>query len=429
MNDYPSWKGRFHTYVLGKKTKLWMYFTTPFNEALKIAVSNPVTLAEMAEGDKKAHDLKKKTFAILTQALHKDIYHQFAYCTNTKALWDILVTRGEGNAATRKVQHDVLKKEFECFMLNENETLSEMTTRYYHLISNMYSYKVNTSQQEMVMLFAEALPPKWNQSIELLKHTGVLNESSIYEFIQKLENKDKEEIRKAKRIPVFNTSPFPQLAPPQVFDPSAYLPPPHVIAQAHAHSKPQLDPSAWLPKPQPQPQVSTTQPQLDPSAYFPKPTVDCGPAIQLGNGDQTRTMFYDEIVKNVNDGESSRNDDSSGYSGGTDEDGSGVSDYSSESDVKDGMDSEADSLSNDAKEMRCQNSDLIKKAAASNDMEKFLSEDGSFSCQNNSMDNAAASTSHVKSETPSICSDCADMKNECAKLKHESETIHSHNQK
>ncbi|KAJ0510744.1 hypothetical protein HanIR_Chr11g0544191 [Helianthus annuus] len=343
MNDYPSWKNHFHTYVLGQNTELWMCFTTPYNTALEEAGSNAATLENMLEGDKKAYDMEKKTFSILTQALHKDIYHQFAYCTSTKNLWDILVTRGEGNAATRKVQHDLSRKEFEGFLFMENETLTEMTTRYYHLISKMYSYKVNASEQEMVMRFAEALPPKWNQFIELLKQTGVLNESSIYEFVQKIENKDKEEIRKAKRIPVSSTSsfPFPQSAPPPVFDPSAYLPLAHVTAQAHALSKPQLDPSAWLPKPQPQPQVSTTQPQFDPSAYFPKPTVDCGPAIQFGNGDQTRTAFYAEIVKNINDGETSGNDDSSGYSGSTDEDGSGVSDYSSESDVKEGMDSEA----------------------------------------------------------------------------------------
>ena len=167
---------------------------------------------------------------------------------------------------------------------------------------------------------------------------------------------------------------------------------------------PQFNQSAYLsqPKPQPQPQVSTTQPQFDPS-------VDCGPAIQLGNGDQTRTAFYAEIVKNVNDGESSGNDDSSGYSGSTDKDGSGVSDYSSESDVKEGMDSEADNLSNDANKK----SDLIKKAdATSEEMEKILTEDGSFSSQTAFMANVSASTSQVKSETPSICSDCANTKYE-----------------
>ncbi|XP_035842129.1 activating signal cointegrator 1 complex subunit 2 homolog [Helianthus annuus] len=210
---------------------------------------------------------------------------------------------------------------------------------------------------------------------------------------------------------------FPPSAPPPVFDPSAYHPPAHMSAQAQAYSRPQLG-SAYIPipTPQPPPQVNTTQPQFDPRAYIPVPSqpqvqpqqqaqpqpfglipsitytplqprfatpqdqpqqgnqnpfinqtststsnsnkADDSLSVQFGSGDQGGTVFYAEIVKNVNDGESLGNDDSSGYSGSTDKDGSGVSDYSSESDVKEGMDSEADNLSNDANEK----SDLIKKA-------------------------------------------------------------------
>ncbi|KAF5757965.1 hypothetical protein HanXRQr2_Chr16g0723931 [Helianthus annuus] len=207
----------------------------------------------MQEADKKAYDLENKAFSILTQALHKDIYHKFCYCTSTKDLWDALVARGEGNAATRKTRHDLLKREFESFQFMENETLSDMTTRFYHLISEMYSYGVLATQQEMVARFADALPPKWSSFIELLKLTGTLDTLSIYEFIQKLEHKNDEEIRKAKRIPVpqnndmylagFNhtassssaqqpklqttfmsntsSSPFPQSAPPSAFDPKS----------------------------------------------------------------------------------------------------------------------------------------------------------------------------------------------------------------
>ncbi|KAJ0586897.1 putative transcription factor interactor and regulator CCHC(Zn) family [Helianthus annuus] len=134
---------------------------------------------------------------------------------------------------------------------------------------------------------------------------------------------------------------------------------------------------------------------------------------------QTGTAFLAEIVKNVNDGESSGNDDSSGYSGSSDE----------ESNLNEGTDSEADNLSNDAKETKGQKSDLIKKAdATSKEMEKILTEDGSFSSQIAFVANVTASTSQVQSKTPSICSDCADMKLKCAELKRESETVHSHNQ-
>ncbi|XP_022040364.1 uncharacterized protein LOC110942909 [Helianthus annuus] len=133
----------------------------------------------MSDNDKKAYDLEKKAFAILTQALHRDIYHQFAYCTTIKNLWDVLVARGEGNAATRKIRHGLLKKEFEEFLFIENETLNNMATRFSHLLSEMHSYQVNATQQEMIQRFADALPPKWSQFIDLLKHTGVLDTLTI----------------------------------------------------------------------------------------------------------------------------------------------------------------------------------------------------------------------------------------------------------
>ncbi|KAJ0878376.1 hypothetical protein HanRHA438_Chr10g0439081 [Helianthus annuus] len=153
-----------------------------------------------------------------------------------------------------------------------------MTTRFYHLISEMISYKVVVSSQEIVARFADALPPKWSPFIELLKHTGVLDTVSIYEFVQKLENKDAEEIRKAKLIPVpqnpemyfggiapaASTSQQPKIQTTYVlntFDPNSHFG--GVVAQ------PQFDINAYLPKPQ----VAPPQPQFDPTAYFSKPQI------------------------------------------------------------------------------------------------------------------------------------------------------------
>ncbi|KAF5812979.1 hypothetical protein HanRHA438_Chr03g0103951 [Helianthus annuus] len=202
MNDYPSWKGRFHRYVQGQSSELWTCFINACNPALEVAASTSAGFTNIPENDKKAYDLEKKAYAILTQALHKGIYHQFSYYKTTKDLWDALVARGEGNAASRKTRHDLLKKEFESFRFLDNETLNDMTSRFYHLISEMYSYNVAATHQEMIARFADALPPKWSPFIELLKHTGAMDTTNgtLYEFIQKLEHKNEEEIRKAKMI-------------------------------------------------------------------------------------------------------------------------------------------------------------------------------------------------------------------------------------
>ncbi|MFS7960760.1 hypothetical protein Hanom_Chr08g00706811 [Helianthus anomalus] len=71
LNNYPYRKGRFKTHVLGQNAKLWLCFFNPFTEALEEAGSNPITVGNLCEADKKAYDLENKAFAILTQALKK----------------------------------------------------------------------------------------------------------------------------------------------------------------------------------------------------------------------------------------------------------------------------------------------------------------------------------------------------------------------
>ncbi|KAJ0848981.1 putative transcription factor interactor and regulator CCHC(Zn) family [Helianthus annuus] len=154
----------------------------------------------------------------------------------------------------------------------------------------------------------------------------------------------------------------------------------------------------------------------------------CDWSVQFGEGDQGGgTTCYAKIInhiKHVHKEEFSESDDSSGYSGSSDEEGSISGDNESEPDVKEETGSDVEDLLNEAEELICQKSVLIKKAAtASREMEKFFSEDGSFSFQTAFMANVSASLSQVNSETPapSVCKSCTDMKLELEKL-------HSHNQ-
>ncbi|KAF5756706.1 putative transcription factor interactor and regulator CCHC(Zn) family [Helianthus annuus] len=199
INDWGWWKERLRTYVQGQGQDLWMCFFTPFENELEVAGSNPETYSTMSDDDKKKFELEKKAFMILTQALHRDIYHQFVYCTTTKSLWDMLTLRCEGNAQSRKIKQELLKKEFEGFTCMENEGLAELSTRFHHLLSEMFAFRVTATPQEMVKRFVDSLPAKWSGYLEILKENGVLDTITVYELIQKLENKDVEEKLKAKR--------------------------------------------------------------------------------------------------------------------------------------------------------------------------------------------------------------------------------------
>ncbi|KAF5808198.1 hypothetical protein HanXRQr2_Chr04g0142681 [Helianthus annuus] len=54
----------------------------------------------------------------------------------------------------------------------ENETLGYLATRFNHLLSEMFSFKVVATPQEMVARFADALPMKWSGFMKILKRTG-----------------------------------------------------------------------------------------------------------------------------------------------------------------------------------------------------------------------------------------------------------------
>ncbi|KAM0034613.1 putative RNA-directed DNA polymerase [Helianthus debilis subsp. tardiflorus] len=202
LDEYPGWADRFRTYVLGQNTELWIRFTTDFDQAIEVAASDTATFADLPEDQKKTYDLEKKAYAILTQALSKDIYHQFVSFKTTKKLWDGLKTRGVGNEATRQLRHDLLKKEFDGFACLDKESLGDMTSRFYHLLTELNNFGVATTQAEVVKKFADALPPQWNSFLEILKYNEVSATTNINDFMQLLENKDQEETLKAKRVPV-----------------------------------------------------------------------------------------------------------------------------------------------------------------------------------------------------------------------------------
>ncbi|MFS7898054.1 hypothetical protein Hanom_Chr00s015855g01755171 [Helianthus anomalus] len=150
LHEYPGWAGRFKTYVLGLNTELWIRFTTDFDQAIEVAASSTATFADLPEDQKKTYDLEKKAYAILTQGLSKDIYHQFVSFKTTKKLWDGLKTRGVGNEATRIMRHDLLKKEFDGFTCMDKESLGDMTSRFYHLLTELGNYGVVTTTSEVV---------------------------------------------------------------------------------------------------------------------------------------------------------------------------------------------------------------------------------------------------------------------------------------
>src|ERR1043165_5232352 len=205
MKEYNTWKTKFKIHVEGQGlegAEAWKMIVKGYVAPILENTGEPIPLENLADDEKKRFAIEKKAFSQLSQAINTDLLHQFGSCTTSKQLWDVLRNRHDGNEKTRKLRMEELRKEFENFSYMGNETLKELVPRYCHLLTELSSYEISIPMSELVDKFADALPPYWNQHIEVLKEKDAYQYWTINEFIQKLENKEMEEKRKAKRAQI-----------------------------------------------------------------------------------------------------------------------------------------------------------------------------------------------------------------------------------
>ncbi|KAD4385807.1 hypothetical protein E3N88_25976 [Mikania micrantha] len=214
LDDYPHWKYRFEIHINGVDTNLWMMieggYLRPLNED-----GTPMLVTRMTEPQRKLYDYEKKAYAILSQSIATYIFHQFRQFTSAKLLWDALQQRYEGNDALKSIKSKALRKEFNSFMYVGNESLDELIARFYHLLSELFNHEVKTTTQEKIQCLADALPPKWESFLMVLKQNQMMAHMDINDFIQKLKEQEIENKWKAKRVV-------------QVQDPSLYYSTPTV---------------------------------------------------------------------------------------------------------------------------------------------------------------------------------------------------------
>ena len=205
IQEYNQWQNKFKIHLEGmgvERAEAWSMIAKGYTAPILENTGEMIPLESLTEDEKKKYAVEKKAFSELTQAITNDLLHQFGTCTTSKQLWDVLKRRHDGNEKTKSLRMDELRKEFENFSYIGNETLKELTPRYSHLLTELSSYGIQIPMKNLVDKFADALPPYWDQHVEVLREKDAYQYWTIQEFIQKLENKEMEEKRKARRAQV-----------------------------------------------------------------------------------------------------------------------------------------------------------------------------------------------------------------------------------
>src|ERR1044071_3084208 len=201
MQEYNQWHTMFKIHLEGmgvEGAEAWSMIVKGYTAPILENTGELIPLESLAEDEQKKYVVEKKAFSQLTQAITSDLLHQFGTCTTSKQLWDKLKRKHDGNEKARSLRMEELVKEFENFSFINNETLKELTPRYMHLLSELSSYGVQIPMTKQVDKFADALPPQWDQHVEVLREKDAYQFWTISEFIEKLENKELEDRRKAR---------------------------------------------------------------------------------------------------------------------------------------------------------------------------------------------------------------------------------------
>ncbi|KAI3670901.1 hypothetical protein L1987_87545 [Smallanthus sonchifolius] len=127
LADYPNWKDRFDQFVAFTDTSLWIpilegYTHPTYTWMGKDDVPKPVSALRTEE--KLLFDREKKAMATLQK-------------------------RCEGSLDVKKSRKELLKKQFLVFKHFQNESLDDLATRFYHLLSELSSASVVYETEEI----------------------------------------------------------------------------------------------------------------------------------------------------------------------------------------------------------------------------------------------------------------------------------------
>ncbi|KAJ0723344.1 hypothetical protein HanOQP8_Chr08g0297061 [Helianthus annuus] len=136
---------------------------------------------------KKMYEAEKRALAAIKMSLPDSIKHTFKKYTNSKDMWDALEKRYAGNADVKKNKIDLLKKQFAVFKYMKHESLEDIITRYYHLMSEMENYEIDCySDVEKNDKLLDALPTKWDIYTLMIKGEADYETKELEEVVGKL---------------------------------------------------------------------------------------------------------------------------------------------------------------------------------------------------------------------------------------------------
>ncbi|GJS93462.1 retrovirus-related pol polyprotein from transposon TNT 1-94 [Tanacetum coccineum] len=118
----------------------------------------------------------EKALNILLSAIPDRHLLSFHDATDARTLWSAIKARFGGNEASKKMQKNLLKQQFETFTIGSREELDSAYERFQNILSMLELYDAKVSHEDANLKFLRSLPSVWHVVATMIRGQPGLDE-------------------------------------------------------------------------------------------------------------------------------------------------------------------------------------------------------------------------------------------------------------
>ena len=185
--NYRQWKIRMEMFMTAENYDLWEIVESgpyiPTKEVDKIDTKK--NKSEYTDFDKKklAQNANAKAKHMIFCALSPGEFDRVSQCASAQEIWNLLEITHEGTNQVKEDKKSMLTHQYEIFKMKPNETITEMHTRFIHIINSLKSLEKTYSNGDMVRKLLRSLPVSWKPKVTAIQEAKDLKTLPLEELI------------------------------------------------------------------------------------------------------------------------------------------------------------------------------------------------------------------------------------------------------
>ncbi|KAJ9552774.1 hypothetical protein OSB04_016819 [Centaurea solstitialis] len=207
-DNFSLWKTRMELFLSGSDPQIPYFLEngphvpTQTVHAIPAAGNQPAVpekelvkpVTDWNDEDRRLVNIDTKARSLIAMSLPDDVFHSVCHLRSAKEIWNTLCVQYEGTAVLMESRKIFLVRQYESFIHQKDETLSQLHQRFNCLLIDLKTIGTIYPNSEVVTKFMEALPEHWEiytSCLTMSKDIKTLTLSELYGILLNREQQKK----------------------------------------------------------------------------------------------------------------------------------------------------------------------------------------------------------------------------------------------